>query len=407
MKKSLEELIKLLEKECVQVSLTNSQEVFSKLNEKYNFPVKLSNDIINNRKSLEEFTSYELFCVLDVIDSDKVHTYFTDIEIETFRATKYKVPKLKFPIIFDNVAKVADDQYLTVIPVEKAMLLKNAGIVNYNKNAQRTLTRVIKGNREEYRITLNKRSVKDITNAMLSGTYIPDTITLGLPLDAEYSYSDGEFSIKNLGASGCFDIYDGYHRWVAMSKAYRENPNIDLVMELRLAIYPINKAQQFIWQEDQKTKMSKVSSDTMNQYDSSNIIVNRLNEDPLSDIQGLVSRNNGIIDFADLSGLIHYFYFRNRMSKNEEKSKVLGLVPKLRNGINGIIEANPELIQTKIPYSSLLAMMFVIANEEQESSKENNTIFLNAINILKDFDEKIVNSRPPRRAVINQLNTLI
>ena len=104
------------------------------------------------------------------------------------------------------------------------------------------------------------------------------------------------------------DILDGYHRYIAISQVVREYPEWDYQMELRITTFTEEKAKQFIYQNDQKTQMRRINSESMNQYSPSNIVVEKLNTNPSSNIRGQISRNNGNIDFSFLSAVIHTCY---------------------------------------------------------------------------------------------------
>ena len=118
-----------------------------------------------------------------------------------------------------------------------------------------------------------------------------------------------------------------------------------------------DKAKQFIWQEDQKTKMRKVDSKSMNMNSPANIVVTRLNENVRCNLKGLISRNEGIVSFGELAELVDYFYFKG-VSKEKERSVIINAVKELTDNFNMLTEYNTEYLEQKMSYSTLLTAMF-------------------------------------------------
>ena len=195
-----------------------------------------------------------IFAFLDVESPGAVDEFFTEEEVREFRKTRYKVKKVAFPLVFEGMAQVASDQWIGVTSAKRLMELKDAQLIRYNANTQRTLKRVVRGEQRFYRISLNKKSVGEIRKRMESDTYIPDDITLNVPVGSEFTYSNGTLKITSMEA---FDIIDGYHRYIAMSQSSATKDGFDYPMELRIVNFPEHKAQRFIFQKDQKTLMKR------------------------------------------------------------------------------------------------------------------------------------------------------
>lgn len=64
------------------------------------------------------------------------------------------------------------------------------------------------------------------------------------------------------------------HRYIAISDLSNLNEDFDYPMELRSTMFSESKAQQMIWQKDQKTKMRKIESDSLNQNNFANQVIN-------------------------------------------------------------------------------------------------------------------------------------
>ena len=121
--------------------------------------------------------------------------------------------------------------------------------------------------------------------------------------------------IKYPHPAAIMDILDGYHRYIGVSQVIRENPDFDRPWELRLCTFTEEKAKQFIFQNNQKNKMKRVDSNSMNQYSPANSVVEKLNSNPTSNLRGIITKT-GNIDPAFLAAVIGNYYFS--MSHNQE-----------------------------------------------------------------------------------------
>lgn len=79
-------------------------------------------------------------------------------------------------------------------------------------------------------------------------------------------------------------------------------------MEIRIVSFTEEKAKQFIYQKDQKTKMKQIDSAAMNQYSPANTVVTNLNTNPGSNLRGMITKT-GRIDPAFLGAVIGSYYF--------------------------------------------------------------------------------------------------
>lgn len=152
----------------------------------------------------------------------------------------------------------------------------------------------------------------------------------------------------------CLDILDGYHRYIAMSKAYSHDPKFDYDMELRIVQFSEEKARRFIWQEDQKTKMRKIDSDAMNVVKLSNKIVDRINNDSSFILAGKISRNKGIINAAFLANIIDIIYLKG-IKKSDELKSVKSISHDIVNVIENFTDIHPEYLDK--PWDKILTYM--------------------------------------------------
>ena len=281
------------------------------------FPVVEVTDVIQLRKEVIDCSDRMLYYLFKAVkdqqqkdekddrDSHKIEEYFSAREIKEYETTKFKPLKFSFPIKWNMIEVSEGNQWIGKITVKELMRLRDAQLINYNERTQRTLKRVVRNEDfEYYQIYLNRGAVDAIMDSYNKGQYIPNTITLNLPEDADFRYSDGVLTIKNTER---LDIIDGYHRYIAMSNIYNEDSKFNYPMELRVVCFSEDHAKQFIWQEDQKTKMRKLDSESLNQNSSANQVINMINQDTF--FINVIGRNKATIDQGLAANLIEKIWF--------------------------------------------------------------------------------------------------
>lgn len=407
------EIEKHIEKIIRDIILDN--EICSKLydicREKYNIPHNISSDYITTRRSLEEANVFVLFALMDSYEiikkktTSKLPNFFTQNEINMFRIYKYEEKKLSFPLKFPMI-QVAEDQWVGTIDVETLVLMREAGIINYNQNAQRVLKRVVRGENQYYMISVNKRAVNQIAESLESQNFISNTITLNIPLEIEssfyYNAKQRELIIESLDH---FDITDGYHRYLALCKAKDKNPEFDYTMELRIVNFDEDKARRFIYQEDQKTQMKKTDVNAYDTTNGGNRVATRLNDN--SNLQGQILMNGGVIHYPDLAGLIDYFYFKG-VTKEKKNVTVLQASNELTILFNGLTEHNTKYLTQRYTYKVLAVVMFCFYYYR---NKDQSNIYL-VIDAVVDRVNKEVNNikfygREPKRSMMNEIEKIV
>lgn len=379
MKKARWELEEEIEKLLQHVNAKTQRKIINELLAEHGIPVSTTSDLLSFKRSPSTETLYVLYHLFKKLDEKRVGIYFEDNEINEYEGEVVKIDRVSFPLRY-NVIQVDEDQWIGKISMKELIALGNAQLINYNENAQRVLTRIIKNGEEHYRIQLNKFAVEAIKESLLLQRYIPNTITLNIPKndksDFVYHQSTNELIIKNIGM---FDILDGYHRYIAMSNAYIQDPNINQVFELRLTHFSDEKARHFIWQEDQKTKMKRVDSKALNKYDVGNQIVSRLKD---SNYGNLIGRNT-IIDEATLSQGISSIFLENKKYTNSEIVSIASIV---KMGLVAVEDQHPEVFDAPIETDKLYCMLIAFY------FKENNVDIINGF--TQDMiSEKIITKR--------------
>ena len=391
---SLNERIMLL------ISKTDERrELYDSLEEQFSMPISLAADICAGRELISEQNDFVAFVMLTGLAPDEVKRYFTAEEIKSFSKEKFDKPEFELPLVFKNMVQIASDQWIGKITAKELIALKDAQIIKYNENTQRTMRRIVRGESRYYKIALNEKSVREIKEALESGAYISDDITLNMPLETtEFTFNKNKITISELDK---LDIIDGYHRYIAISRALIENKDFDYPMELRLVNFSEEKAKQLIYQKDQKTKMRQVDSAALNQYNPANIVVDQLNADPSSNIQGMIARNSGAISHADLSAFVNAFYFSSGKANRKE---ILAVKKELQEKFNTYISSDLSLTDKQFTTRELAVIMYCFKNEED---------YIAAINYLMEHINGIpsnlftIANGKVRRKLLNELDSIL
>lgn len=323
--------------------------------ERYDFSMFYIHNFVTLRRSLCEADDFTLFALTEEYLPNQVNEWFTESEIEQYSHDKFVITNVDFPLRFKMI-RVQDDQYIGTTTAQELMKLKNAQLIFYNDNTQRTMQHKVKHGNDIWQPWLNKSAVADIRESFANDQYIPDTITLNIPDGSTWYYDETtmELVVTKMKA---FDIIDGYHRHVAMSLESMQKSDFDYKMELRITQFSESKAKQFIWQEDQKTHMRKVQSESLNINKLANKIVDRLNTDSSFILSSKISRNNGLIDAAILADVIDVVWIKEIDSKNE-----LATMLQVQKSITQLIEElavkYPELLDNRWDKKLVLSVIF-------------------------------------------------
>lgn len=355
----------------------------------YKIPNGLSSDYLTKRIDIATATPEIKTAIGKVMGLDVDDSVLVDWTYET--------PKLPKQLIYDMI-QIADDQWIGKISVRELMQLRDAQIIKYNENTQRVMKRVHKGNEEIYQISLNKKAILSMEELFRDGIYIPNTITLNMPEGTNFTYRNGTLVIKKLDH---FDITDGYHRYIAMSNLYNEDNSFDYPMELRITNYSEDKSRQLIWQEDQKTKMSRIDSDSMNMNSAANKVVQRLNVSPLFNLAGQINTNRGIINSAELAEIIKATYFpvSKIFSKKKELESIISAENEIRDGINYVTSEDMELLEKPWHRLFLYCLVYNINNKVNKKKLLKMTDYM----ANRAYEEKMFRGREVTRIDMKRL----
>lgn len=409
MKQNRAVLCQRLGKICEELVLDKREkEVAEYIFNKYGIPRGEATDMVALRVGLDGVTDFYLFTLTDAIDnikdkSDLLHEFYTDSEISTYGTSRWvDTSKASFPIRIKCIP-VEPNHWIGASNVDFLMKLRNSQLINYNTNAQRTMTRIVRGEREAWKLSVNNRAVDEITEALLNGTFIPNTLTLNLSSDADFYYDEKNNELV-VESAAHFDMADGYHRYLAMCRARDIKSDFNYAVELRIVQFEDTKVKQFIFQEDQKTQMRKIDSESMNMTDQANVILERLNSSVQFDLHGQIQRNGGQIDFASTAQIVHYLYVKG---KEVDNKRGIELTSELSNGLNSLLEGKTELLEHKFNFREMMIILVGLQTDQDgQRIYSNNTIY-KALDNYQSLNEKEYASLKVRKGLITKVENLL
>ncbi len=213
--------------------------------------------------------------------------YFYKNEIE--EGNKWKRPKPNIVIedlTLSNFIQVDSDQWIGTMSSQQLGRLYNNGRILYRPETQRGLKLIKSKDSILYRIDYNLDAINNISDMILNGEFIANTITLNVLRDGNDTILYDPISSElEIGRRSEIDVVDGFHRSYGLLKALVVNPNLDFNWEIRVVNWDIAKAQRFIYQEDYKTPLRKEYKESLSQARLESTVVNNLNEAPHNEMQ--------------------------------------------------------------------------------------------------------------------------
>ena len=295
--------------------------------------------LLNGEKNnLENATVEELFWICQSIElaldgAVSFDEFFSQGEIGMYKNSKAKREEVEiYPVVFKNVLQISDDQWVTTINIDELYDLYKKQLINYNKNTQRPSRRRETNGLVEYKISINRKSIKEITQLMKDHLFIPNALTFNINMDNasnNFSYGNGRLELK----SGVFDIIDGFHRYKSLIDCKQADPSFNYNMVLNIMNFTEDKAGTYIAQEDKRNKISKSVVKTMDANNPINRVIQRLNDDGRSYLRGKIGRTG---NFEVNSTWLFEAISKCYILKNQQDEIELGKY--LRDVFNAIIE---------------------------------------------------------------------
>ena len=288
---------------------------------------------------------------------DRMLTWFTELERGKFSVWKYDTETIPDQFHIPCI-QVSENQWIGATDVHFFIQLREAQKIRYNENAQRIMKRINKGNSVEYAITVNWSEVKDIQKKLREESFIPNAWTLNIPEDVDtVFYYDSKNKELIFDSITVLDITDGYHRYLAASAEYdRTDGKFNYPVEIRIINFSDKKARDFVYQETLGMKMRKVDAQAMNSTSPANFIVDKINEE--SNLEGLVKRNGGLVNYSSLSYAIQEYYYEKEM--NIPRSTLVSEARDIIKYFNKLTSSVPELLDKEWDYTDIISVVLIM-----------------------------------------------
>lgn len=398
--------------ENIIVARKEIEQITDYLFRNHNMTIGQSNEYLMGMKSLSGASVEELLWITKAIAlhlnsnhsnrraySLKLDDYFSKPEMISYQKSKVPVYHEEvYPIVFENVLQVNDDQWVCVVDVDFLYQLYKRQLINYNKNTQRPLTKRSVNGVETYHITLKTQSVREIKELLSKSLFISNDISLNLNLDNQdvsFSYEKNSIIVH----SGQLDIIDGYHRFRAMMMAKAESENFNYKFIVNIMNFDENKACTYIAQEDKRNRISKQYSRSLDSTNLANTVVKRLNEDATSYLCGSINKNGTtVINSVYLFNLIDSSFVMSTMQDAVKITKYL------KDIFNSLIEEQPELLKN---ISSEKLAIIVIGASKTENVSDALLIIRNAFKKESELDERKFKRQGVNKSLINEIDKIL
>lgn len=154
--------------------------------------------------------------------------------------------------------------------------------------------------------------------------------------------------------------------------------------------------------------MATVDSASLNRYDLANNIIRSLNEEDYNFCwSGNIRRDGGLVNFADMSSLVSFFYIKgNAIPKGQERQIVNKIKEELRTKLNAVADAFPHLAEQKtIPFMQLMIIMYCVRNfdDRKEMIDHIDSAFRN----IDKLDRTLYSARRPRKGLVTPIEQII
>lgn len=228
----------------------------------------------------------------------EVDKYFSKTEQEQFEK-KIDLDKQIDDIVIDEWFQVEFDRYKCKISIDKMMeVFYNVNRLRYNEKTQRKLTVLEKDGIKYKKVTLVVDSLKQIRELMESNDFISDDLSLNINPEF-YEVPRVVRGKLVIPKESVIDIIDGFHRYLMMTQVKLHNPDWEFPVLFNLMTYDEDKANQWIWQQDQKNHLDEDQSVVINKADMTNMMLNWLDNSSRFYLRGKLSSDSSIYASAN------------------------------------------------------------------------------------------------------------
>lgn len=228
--------------------------------------------------------------------------FFTSSETKESRqfsgVTEIKQNEMEFPITFTNATIVGNNAYMVTMSIQTINKLMDNNLIYYNYETQREATYVKRKDQIVIAPTLNRNSVKEITEHLLQGTLVPTVLVFNAETRTTTDESGEEliYDSKKMELTVTrntrISITDGFHRITGARNALQQNPELEFNFAVLITNYNTRKTQQYMAQISKSNPVSKTRIQELEATRFSDNVVQQLKEE--SELKGRISQTNRI-----------------------------------------------------------------------------------------------------------------
>lgn len=289
--------------------------------------------ICNHTVALEDLDEIQL-CILFqktalyYKEIGNVTDYFTSIEIEQAKNIIIKPDDMVYPIVFDNVMEINENQYSVKMPVQLIKRLQDSKLLIRIQEAQRESFIKIKNDESFPYIKTSRKNIVEIRDSILANDYDPDEMKYNLIKtdDSNMVYDEDNHTLTI--NEGTLAITDGNHRTIAICEALEKNPNIELNFNVTVTHHPVWKMKNTINQQEKKQAMKREHVAQMASTKENQIVEKIKNNENLSTVlrgkivttNDHVRRGQGLVVATYLADAIKAVYSNEETGKYSDRT---------------------------------------------------------------------------------------
>lgn len=174
--------------------------------------------------------------------------HFSKREIDKSKRYKRKNGEFEYPYTFNGVLKSSDTEYVAIVSYSEVKMLWDNQFLTYNLQSQRLPKRKFKKDGTvQLKEDVNLKSVKKITELMLSGEYKSNALLFNILVDGNdhVEYDEGDLTVYE---GTTVNLIDGMHRVQAAINALDINPELEGNFPVIIRHLPLTEAQNLLSQ---------------------------------------------------------------------------------------------------------------------------------------------------------------
>lgn len=216
-------------------------------------------NVVNGAKTLSSL-SIPALCLItcavyEVTESEDInpHDFFTKSEINQYKKMDFQISNSKdltLPIVLDEVTMLDSENFVTVVYAKFLVDMLHNYLIHYDYSSQRSAIYLTSKDGDAIPVQdLNMQSVSDISDNMLNGTYLPDTLSLNVYSDdVEPLRYDSKKKKLEIHDGAHITILDGFHRLRGAERAVHLNPDLPQKLFVTIRAYDEETSKRYFGQ---------------------------------------------------------------------------------------------------------------------------------------------------------------